>query len=98
MAASLVESLRQGTKGAAYDGMLIGARNWGFNLKDIQFPKIYAWHGELDKHVPIARIRALVKTLPHCKTKYYSDDAHISTLVNHPEEIVKILTAESSAQ
>jgi pimeloyl-ACP methyl ester carboxylesterase len=49
MAASLVESLRQGAEGAAYDGTLVGGRNWGFTLEDIPFSEIYLWHGELDK-------------------------------------------------
>lgn len=33
MVASLAESVRQGAKGAAYDGMLIGQRTWGFTFR-----------------------------------------------------------------
>lgn len=54
MAKSLAESFHQGMRGAAYDGMLIAKRNWGFTLEDVPFPQMYLWHGTLDKEVPIA--------------------------------------------
>ncbi len=91
MAASLIESLRQGTKGAAYDGTLVGGRNWGFELEGIKFPRIYLWHGELDKDIPVAQARKVAERLAHCKAKYYPEEGHISTIVNHQEEIVSAL-------
>src|SRR6266496_1961438 len=66
MAASLVEAHRQGARGAAYDGVLLG-RSWGFELEEVTFDTIYLWHGELDKGVPIATGRAIAEKLSHCK-------------------------------
>ena len=91
MAASLVEGLRQGTRGAAYEGTLFG-RSWGFRLEEIQFRKIFLWHGELDKEVPVASAREIARQLPHRKTTYYSQHGHISLIVNHAEDILKALT------
>lgn len=91
MAASLVEGLRQGTKGAARDGMLLGNSNWGFRPRDITFPKLYLWHGELDNQVPVSTVQAMVGELPNCETLYYPDEGHISTIVNNGEIIVETL-------
>jgi pimeloyl-ACP methyl ester carboxylesterase len=90
MAASLVEALRQGTKGAAYDGMLLG-RSWGFKLEAITFPRLYLWHSELDSQVPVAVGRAVAERLVQCKATFYPDEGHISVIVNHQEEIVMSL-------
>jgi pimeloyl-ACP methyl ester carboxylesterase len=90
MAASLVEASRQGARGAAYDGALLG-RSWGFKLEDIAFPAIYLWHGELDKQVPVAMAQAAAERLVQCKATYYPNDGHISLIVNHREEIVRTL-------
>ncbi len=89
MAASLVEALRQGTRGSAYDGTLLGGGcPWGFKLEDIAFPTLYLWHGELDKDVPIAIGRAVAERLAQCKATYYPGEGHISLIVNHRAEIV----------
>jgi pimeloyl-ACP methyl ester carboxylesterase len=91
MVASLVESFRQGAKGAAYEGKLIASRNWGFALEDIQM-EIQLWHGQLDNQVRLAEAQAVAKRLPRCTATFYPADAHISTIVNHGAEIVRALT------
>jgi hypothetical protein len=96
LAASLVEGLRQGTTGVAYDGRLLGGSDWGFELEDIKFQRIYLWHGELDKDIPIAQGRKVAERLVRCKAKYYPDEGHISVIVNHQEEIVKGLMSSRS--
>jgi pimeloyl-ACP methyl ester carboxylesterase len=95
MAASLVEALRQGARSAAYDGALLG-RGWGFELERLNFPETHLWHGELDNQVPLAQARDTAQRIPHTKATFYPEDAHISTIVNHRDEIVRSL-AEVSA-
>lgn len=90
MAASLVEGLRQGAKGAAYEGVLFG-RSWGFKLEEITFPAIHLWHGELDKEVPIAVGRGVAGKLTQCQASYYPGEGHISVMVNHAPDILKAL-------
>jgi pimeloyl-ACP methyl ester carboxylesterase len=94
MAKSLAESFHQGMRGAAYDGMLIAKRNCGFTLEDVSFPQMYLWHGTLDKEVPIAQARNVAQKLQHCRATFYPNEGHISTIVNHQEEIVEALTLE----
>jgi pimeloyl-ACP methyl ester carboxylesterase len=90
MAASLVEALEPGARGAAYDGVLLG-RAWGFRLEDVAFPALYLWHGERDNQVPIAQGRAVAERLPHCQAVYYPDEGHISLIVNRAQDILRAL-------
>ncbi len=91
LAISLVEALKPGTWGTAYDGVLVD-QSWGFKLKEIAFPSIYLWHGELDQEVSIRTIRALVGQLAHCQASYLPGEGHISLLINHAGEILKSLS------
>jgi pimeloyl-ACP methyl ester carboxylesterase len=97
MAASLVEALRQGAKGAAHDGALLG-QSWGFRPEEIDFSPIYLWHGGLDNEVPIAQGRAVAEGLAHCIMMYYPEDGHISLIATHAHEIVSSLTGQGNAQ
>jgi pimeloyl-ACP methyl ester carboxylesterase len=83
------EAFRQGTKGPAYEAKLY-AKPWGFNLKDISPKlKVYLYHGELDVNVPIKMGRAMAEAIPNCKATFYAEEAHLSTAMNHLEEIMK---------
>jgi pimeloyl-ACP methyl ester carboxylesterase len=90
MAASLVEALRQGTQGPAYEGALFG-RPWGFQLEEIKFPKIFLWHGEADQQIPVTIARALAEKIPNCKATYYPNEGHISLIVKHAQDILTAL-------
>mgnify|MGYP002153793454 CR=1 FL=1 len=85
------EAFRQGAKGLTYEGKLY-AKPWGFNLKDISM-KVYLWHGELDVNVPISMGRAVAETIPNCQAKFYAQEAHISTALNHLDETIETLTS-----
>jgi fermentation-respiration switch protein FrsA (DUF1100 family) len=90
LAASFVEAFRQGAKGPAYEDRLY-VRSWDFKLEDITFSRLYLWHGELDRNVPIAMAQAVAERLAHCKATYYPDEGHISVFVNHREEMLMTL-------
>ncbi len=90
MSASLVEALRPGTRGAAYDGALLG-RSWGFKLEDVAFPDMVLWHGEVDQEVPLSVGQAVAGRLKRCQARFYPEDGHISLMVNHAAEIVAAL-------
>jgi hypothetical protein len=69
---------------------LIAARQWGFELEEINM-KVDLWHGVLDNQARIALARASAHRIPHCNAVFYPTDAHISTIVNHGDEIVDTL-------
>ena len=90
LALSTAEAYRQGVRGAAYEGRLYG-REWGFRLQDIRMQPLYLWHGELDTNVGVAMARAAAHLLPGCVATYYPNDGHLSTPLNHQEEILTAL-------
>jgi pimeloyl-ACP methyl ester carboxylesterase len=83
----ILESFRQGTKGPGYEGRLYG-QPWGFRLEDITFDRVCLWHGELDTNVPVAMGRAIAEAIPNCRAKFCPNDAHISIIFNHMQEIM----------
>jgi pimeloyl-ACP methyl ester carboxylesterase len=93
MARSMVEAFCPGARGAAYDGTLFSAQDWGFRPEDIAFPNIYLWHGELDRQIPIAAARAGGEKLAHRNATYYPGEGHISVVVNRGREIMEALLA-----
>ncbi len=93
LAASVAEAFRQGSKGPAYEGTLLGG-HWDFNPEDVHHPNLHWWHGQRDRHVPIARGRAVADRLSGCKAIYYPDEGHISLIVNRGEEIVRTLARQ----
>ncbi|MDF1756679.1 MAG: alpha/beta hydrolase [Legionellaceae bacterium] len=89
MIASIKEGFKQGVVGVAEDFKLI-INPWGFDLKKITFP-ITIWQGKLDNQVPISHANIYKKLIPNSKVKLFEDEAHISTLYNHIEEILDSL-------
>ena len=85
-----VESFRSGSRGAAWETRMY-ARPWGFRLEEISM-EVHVWQGELDKNVPPSMGRYQGRTIPNCRVHFFSDEAHISLVVNHIEEILGALT------
>ena len=89
-----LESMRQGTRGVAWDTHLY-ARPWGFRLEEICFP-VRLLHGEADRNVPVAVARKVAATIPGCQATFYPGEGHISILANHLDEVITTLAAKSS--
>lgn len=90
-AASLAESFRQGARGMCYDSVLVEASPWGFDPADIRLPRLFLWHGERDKDVPVAMGRAVAARIPSCAARFFPGEGHLSVIVNHGAEIVRAL-------
>lgn len=83
------EALRQGAEGAAWDlGLYV--RDFGFSLDEIRMP-LTLFHGEQDTNAPIAMVRRAVAQLPTARLVTYENEAHLSTLCNHMDEIAQAL-------
>jgi len=87
------ESMRQGTEGPAWD-MQLYVREFDFAPAEIKMP-IQFFHGESDANVPIALIQRVVRELPSARLTTYPNEAHLSTLCNHIEEIAAAVRGES---
>ncbi len=88
---SIRESLRQGTKGPVWD-LQQYVHEIDFRLDEIRMP-LTLFHGEKDVNSPIALIRRVFKELPTARLISYPNEAHLSTLINHQEEIAKALVS-----
>jgi pimeloyl-ACP methyl ester carboxylesterase len=81
----LEECCRNGPRGAVWElGMF--SQPWDFELTKITVP-VLLWQGERDGNVSPAHARFLASALPNCQAQFYPDDAHLSVMLNHHQEI-----------
>ena len=83
--ASTTEAFRQGASGPAQEMRLV-VKPWGFNLEDIDVP-VSIFQGKLDSQVPVSHAEIFRDKLPNARLRSFEEDAHLSTLYNHAEEI-----------
>ena len=84
----MTEPFRQGIMGPFHEAKLF-VKPWEFRLNDISPEvKVYLWHGDLDTSVPKKMAQLVCQEIPSCKAKFYADEAHLSTAVNHIKEIL----------
>ncbi len=88
----LVETYRQGSRGSAQEGLL-AYRAWGFRLEDIR-AKVYVWHGENDRTVPVAMGQHLEKSIPNCQATFVANAGHFVGLKYWNEITTQLLTRQ----
>jgi pimeloyl-ACP methyl ester carboxylesterase len=93
LAQAMAESFRQGAQGNLAS-VMIEIQPWGFQIGQMTFEKLFLWHGEQDRIMPVAPARLLAHMAPHCTAIFYSDEGHFSLLANHTHEIWKALRSE----
>lgn len=86
------EGLRQATDAGTTNG-LVYSRPWGFSVEAITQEQLFLWQGEQDPIMPTAAARLLAQALPHCTATFYPNEGHLSTFVNHAQDIWKALSA-----
>jgi len=87
-AQATAECFRQAADAGTKDG-LVYSRPWGFQVEAITFEQLFLWQGEQDRVMPAAAARLLAQALPHCTATFYPDEGHLSTFVNHAQDIWK---------
>jgi pimeloyl-ACP methyl ester carboxylesterase len=90
-AQATAESLRQAPDAATKDG-IVYSKPWEFQVEAITVEHLFLWQGEQDQMMPAAAARLLAQALPHCTATFYSNEGHLSTFVNHAEEIWQALS------
>jgi len=84
----MTEPFRQGIMGPFHEALLF-VKPWEFRLNEISPEiKVYLWHGDLDTSVPKKMAQSVCQEIPSCEAKFYTDEAHLSTAVNHIKEIL----------
>ena len=87
MIQALQEAFKQGVDGAAREFRLI-LKEWGFNMENIHTP-ISIWQGKLDKQVLVSHAEIYKRKLPNATLHLLDDEAHVSILYNHIDEILE---------
>jgi pimeloyl-ACP methyl ester carboxylesterase len=94
-AQATAECFRQAADAGTKDG-IVYSRPWGFQVEAITFEKLFLWQGEQDTIMPAAAARLLAQALPHCTATFYPNEGHLSTFVNHAQDIWRALTTPSA--
>lgn len=85
-AASTVQALRQGGRGAAWELTLL-ARPWDFRIEEVPVA-VRIWQGLADNIVPAAIARHLAAALPHGVCHYLPGEGHLSLIVRHLDAVL----------
>lgn len=90
LARSMVETARQGAA-ANRDEIERLVRPWGFDVRHLKVKRVFLWHGERDRIMPVGPARLLAKRLVDCRATFYSDEGHFSVLVNRAADFLSVL-------
>lgn len=72
--------------GAAWEVVLY-SRPWGFRLEDIK-TEMHVWHGEADRMIPVALIRAMTNLIPNCRARFLPGEDHFSLVPKYLAEML----------
>jgi pimeloyl-ACP methyl ester carboxylesterase len=89
----LLEGFRHGSRGVAQDIRVLAGK-WDFRLEDID-ARVYIWHGDKDRIVPIDVGRFVAETIPHAEATYFRGEGHL-LIVDHIEEILRALVERNT--
>ena len=88
----LVEALREGSKGVAWDLSISMQKGWSFSSENVKQP-VKIWHGADDRIVPLEEAKALASQLNHCRTSYIENEGQF-LLMNYWKDILEDIVLE----
>lgn len=92
--ASIAEALSRGTKGEAWEARMY-VHPFSFDHTRIRVP-FSAFHGGLDRNVPLALVEAYVAQIPNATLKVWPEDGHLSAPCNHISEVFEVIRKSST--
>ncbi|HEY4941026.1 MAG TPA: alpha/beta hydrolase [Rhizomicrobium sp.] len=90
LARTMMETARQSGAGNRNEIERL-VRPWGFDLKDIAGPRMFVWHGDQDRIMPVGPARAIARRLKDCTATFYTGEGHFSVLVNRAHDLLAAL-------
>jgi pimeloyl-ACP methyl ester carboxylesterase len=90
LARTMVETARQGASANRREIERL-VRPWGFDVRQIKPERMFLWHGEKDRIMPVGPARLLAKRLVDCRAVFYPNEGHFSVLVNRSAEVLSAL-------
>jgi pimeloyl-ACP methyl ester carboxylesterase len=85
-----MDAIAVSTVGFAHEEILM-AFPWQFELREIQHPRLFLWHGCLDRNVPVAMAQAVAEQIPGCRPFFMEMEGHLSLIYRHGKEIFDTL-------
>ena len=83
------ESYNQGADGNISDAKIDMLKSaWGFELEDINFSSIYAWHGSRDKGIPLSIAKILDERVKGIVFKSVEGEGHLTLIFDVLDEII----------
>jgi pimeloyl-ACP methyl ester carboxylesterase len=86
--ASLLETFKQGLGGVMQDGAVL-ARDWGFDLSDVDAEKIWLIHGDQDAQAPAKVAQWIDERLGGGKLRLLEGKTHFTIWKEHTEEMFR---------
>jgi pimeloyl-ACP methyl ester carboxylesterase len=90
LARTMMETARQGG-GGNRDEIARLVQPWGFDIAAIAGPRLFVWHGDEDRIMPIGPARAMARQLRDCTATFYAGEGHFSVLVNRAYDLLAAL-------
>jgi pimeloyl-ACP methyl ester carboxylesterase len=90
LARTMVETARQGASANRREIERL-VRPWGFDVRHVRPARMFLWHGEKDRIMPVGPARLLAKRIVDCRAVFYPDEGHFSVLVNRSAELLGAL-------
>lgn len=90
LARTMMETARQNGAGNRNEIERL-VRPWGFDLRDITGPRVFVWHGDKDRIMPIGPSRVMARRLTNCTSTFYAGEGHFSVLVNRAHDLLAAL-------
>jgi pimeloyl-ACP methyl ester carboxylesterase len=86
--ASYAEATRQGLDAFVWEVQLV-ARDWGFELSDIEVPT-WIWHGAEDNSTPVGMARAMARSIPGAELRIVEGIGHMLAAA-HWDDVARAL-------
>ena len=60
-------------------------------MRHIKLDRVFIWHGEMDRIMPVGPARLLAKRIAACQATFYPQEGHFSVLVNRAADLLAAL-------
>ncbi|HEY0302064.1 MAG TPA: alpha/beta hydrolase [Rhizomicrobium sp.] len=90
LARTMMETARQNGAGNRAEIERL-VRPWGFDVRALEGPRLFVWHGDQDRIMPVGPARAMARRLKDCTATFYAGEGHFSVLVNRAHDLLGAL-------
>ncbi|MEI9996066.1 MAG: alpha/beta hydrolase [Rhizomicrobium sp.] len=90
LARTMMETARQSGAGNRAEIERL-VRPWGFDIAGISVPRIFVWHGDEDRIMPVGPARLMARRMRNATATFYTGEGHFSVLVNRAYDLLAAL-------